>query len=179
MNKKTLVINFFGGPGTGKSTAATWLFAQLKMLGVDCEYVSEFAKDKVWEGNKTVFNCQMYLSGKQAFKIARCIGKVDVLITDSPILVGVQYNHDNPLLNNALLYEFNKYNNLNFFIKRNNSYNANGRNETESEAKVIDETMKSFLEANKVPYTEFEASLDGYTHALLPNVLECIKKSYQ
>lgn len=42
---KQIVVNFLGEPSCGKSTAATYVFSKLKMLGISCEYVSEFAKD--------------------------------------------------------------------------------------------------------------------------------------
>lgn len=42
----TLVVNLFGGPGSGKSTGAAYVFARLKMLGYNAELVTEFAKDK-------------------------------------------------------------------------------------------------------------------------------------
>lgn len=46
-----LVINLFGVPGAGKSTGAAYIFARLKMLGINTELVTEFAKDKVWDCN--------------------------------------------------------------------------------------------------------------------------------
>ena len=49
--KNTLVVNLYGAPGSGKSTGAAYLFSRLKMNGVDCEYVPEFAKSAVWEEN--------------------------------------------------------------------------------------------------------------------------------
>ena len=79
--KNTLIVNLYGGPGSGKSTGAAYIFSKLKMAGVDAEYVTEYAKDKVWEGNKEVFNCQFYITGKQVFRIHRCFGKVDVIVT--------------------------------------------------------------------------------------------------
>ena len=33
--KETLVVNLFGGPGTGKSTMMAGIFAKLKSLGYD------------------------------------------------------------------------------------------------------------------------------------------------
>lgn len=48
MYKKTLVINLFGAPGSGKSSGAAYIFSQLKKLGIDCELVTEYAKDKCW-----------------------------------------------------------------------------------------------------------------------------------
>ena len=44
-----IVVNFYAPPGYGKSTFAALVFSKLKMLGVNCELVSEFAKDMVWE----------------------------------------------------------------------------------------------------------------------------------
>ncbi len=45
----TIVINLFGEPGAGKSTAAMDITARLKRKGINAEYVSGFAKDKVYE----------------------------------------------------------------------------------------------------------------------------------
>lgn len=51
-----IVVNLFGAPGAGKSTGAARIFSNLKMAGINAELVTEFAKDKVWEENKAVFN---------------------------------------------------------------------------------------------------------------------------
>ena len=54
--KDTIIVNLFAGPGAGKTTGAWYISAKLKMAGADVEYISEFAKDKVWEENDLVFN---------------------------------------------------------------------------------------------------------------------------
>lgn len=49
MNKrKTIAVNLFGGPGSGKSTQALGVTYKLKVNGINCEYASEHAKDLVW-----------------------------------------------------------------------------------------------------------------------------------
>ena len=53
-----MVVNLFGVPGAGKSTGAAYIFSRLKMEGVNCELVTEFAKDKVWEQTEEVFKNQ-------------------------------------------------------------------------------------------------------------------------
>lgn len=60
----TIVINLFGEPSADKSTCAMDITAKLKRRGINAEYVSEFAKDKVWENNEEVFKHQEYLFGK-------------------------------------------------------------------------------------------------------------------
>ena len=44
-----ICINFYGGPGIGKSTMAAKMFAALKTAGVKTELVGEFAKDLVYD----------------------------------------------------------------------------------------------------------------------------------
>ena len=93
-NNKCLIINLFGGPGTGKSTTAAALFYKLKMMGINCELVTEFAKDITWEKNKKALACQPYVFGKQCYRIERCVDQVDVIITDSPLPLSILYNKD-------------------------------------------------------------------------------------
>ena len=66
MEKKEMpiVVNMFASPGSGKSTLAAYTFAKLKMLGVNCELVTEFAKDKVWENNNKALANQLYVFAK-------------------------------------------------------------------------------------------------------------------
>ena len=71
-NNLPLVINLFGGPGCGKSTQAAYIFSRLKMLGLNCELVTEFAKDKTWEHNSKALSCQPYVFGKQSYRLDRC-----------------------------------------------------------------------------------------------------------
>lgn len=163
MKKETLVINLFGGPGTGKSTGSAYIFSQLKLAGVDVEYVSEFAKDKVWEQNDEVFKCQEYIFGKQSFKMNRCRGKVDVIVTDCPLLLSSYYNKDlSENFDNVVFEVFNTYHNVNFLIKRNKPYNPNGRFQTEEESDKIGEELKELLDKHSVQYLCAHGDVQGY-----------------
>ena len=86
-----------GAPGAGKSTGAAHIFSQLKLAGVNAELVTEFAKDKVYEETKEVWNNQAYIFGKQSFKISKLNEKVDVVVTDSPLFLSILYNQDDLL----------------------------------------------------------------------------------
>ena len=157
--KKPLVINFFGGAGLGKSTVAAYVFSQLKIRGVSCELISEFAKDLTWEKNKVALECQEYVFGNQSFKMEKCRNEVDVLITDCPLILGYIYNK-NPLLNDnfkeVVLSKFNSYENINYVINRTINYDSTGRNQNYLEAIDYDTKILNFLTAENISYLIIE-----------------------
>ena len=158
---KTIFVNLFAGPGAGKSTGAAYIFAKLKMAGINTEIVTEYAKDKVWEGATKVFGCQFYVSGKQAFRMFRVNGKVEVAVSDSPVALGAMYTDDD-CLKASCVNEQKKYRNLNFFIERATPYSQAGRYQNEEEAIAIDNRLKRFLDDNGFPFTCAKGDQDGF-----------------
>lgn len=154
MDKRTTVINLIGGPGAGKSTIAAGLFYMLKVKGYSCEMALEFAKDKVWEESVKTLDDQIYIFGKQYHKIWRLNNKVDYIITDSPLLMSLYYNQiESNYFNNFIIEQFNRFNNVTFFIQRNeNTYEQIGRLQTLKEAKDIDIKLRMLLESNNIDY---------------------------
>ena len=151
--KDTLVVNLMGGPGVGKSTYAALLFSKLKEMKIDCELSSEFAKELVWEQRNETFKDELYIFAKQAHRTFRLNGKVDVIITDRPLILTCHYAKDDKALCNLCVDRFNQYNNLNYVLERVKDYNPNGRNQSEAEARKIDVSIKSILESYEIPYT--------------------------
>ena len=163
-SKKTpLVVNLFAGPGAGKSTGAAFLFAFLKLFKVNVELVTEFAKELAWEGDKEFMSRnQLYITGQQVRRMNRLVGKVDVIITDSPIEMAAFYTEE-PTLKQLCKEEGAKFSNrLDFFIERTKEYNPSGRNQTFEEAKEIDRRIRE-LNPNMQSIT---GDVDGYTVAL-------------
>ena len=127
---KTIVCNLAGSPGTGKSTLAACVFAKLKMMGINCELVTEFAKDKVWEKNNEALSNQIYIFAKQYYRMSRCAGQVDVIVTDSPLFLSPFYNKDPEIdepLKQLVHVISERYDNLNYFLRRVKKYNPVGR----------------------------------------------------
>ena len=152
--KDTLIVNLFGAPGAGKSTMAAYVFAMLKMGGVNCELVTEFAKDKVWEDNSTALKNQCYVFGQQSYRLSRCAGQVDVIITDSPLPLSILYNTEEHLgdaFNSTCIRDFNSYNNLNIFLRRVKPYNPVGRIQTEDESNEKAVDILTMLTCNRIP----------------------------
>ena len=58
-----IVVDVYGSPSSGKSTCAAYVFSKLKMHGIKCEFVTEVAKDIVWDGSLKMLSNQAYVFG--------------------------------------------------------------------------------------------------------------------
>lgn len=155
-------MSLYGQPSAGKSTLGAVTFAKLKMMGVNCELVTEFAKDKVWEKNNQALSNQIYIFAKQYYRVSRCASQVDVVVTDSPLFLSPFYNKDpeidEPLKQLAYIIS-NKYDNLNYFVKRVKKYNPIGRLQTEAESDQIGVRIKEMLRAYNIDFKEVNGDL--------------------
>lgn len=157
----TKVINLFGGSGLGKSTTASLLFGEMKLLGYHVELVSEYVKTWAWQGRKPTGFDQFYIAGKQAHSESQLYGKVDYIITDSPLLLSAFYEQYHlgreiclPTILNFLGYaKDNGIEHLNFLLQRNRKFDPRGRFETEEEAISVDGKLAAWLEYIGLDYT--------------------------
>lgn len=173
-----VVVNLFGAPGAGKSTGAAYAFSKLKLAGYNAELVTEFAKDKVWEDNKEVFNNQVYIFGKQYFRISRLNNKVDVIVTDSPLLLSAYYASD-PMLgsefDSLVTRIFNSFDSFNCFIVRTKPYNPHGRFQTEKQSDEINKSLNNFLNAHGIVCRYYKGNLQGYD-TLVYDIISRLRK---
>lgn len=152
--KKTKVLNFWAGPGSGKSTLAAEAFAHFKKKGVNCELVPEFAKDLVWSGRDEQLKDQLFVFANHCHQFTRLVDKVDLIITDSPLLQSLVYTADGDVeLRQLIKSRFEEFNNVNFYVDRCSAYNPAGRTQTEDEARRIDYRIKDLLSQERQPYT--------------------------
>lgn len=157
-NKDTIHVQLYAGPGTGKSTTAAGVFSKLKQQDIDCELISEYAKQLVWEESFPKMLNQIYIFGKQHKRHHILDGKVDVVVTDSPFPLGLIYDEGRTeFLKELCMSEYNKLHNINIFINRKKKYNPNGRVQTLDQAIQKDNEVRSFLEENGIHYI----TLDG------------------
>lgn len=160
--KETIVINIAGGPGTGKTTVAAEIFSVLKEKGYDVENVSEFAKELVWEGRTEAFNDRLYMHGEQNHRLMQMNGKLDYIITDSPLFLTSVYNHYyledkfpesyNKMIDLATIETFKLYHNRVYLLERATDYNVVGRRENQKEASDIDLAIRKYLKDNQIEY---------------------------
>lgn len=153
MSKLTKVINIYGAPGSGKSTLAAELYAVLKKEGKSVELVRECIKRWAYQEKRpTVFD-QMYIMTEQMREESSLYGKVDYIITDSPLFLGefyLDYYHDSddmPEFSRNIC-ELAQYKGLkdersiNFYIPLDEKiYTNEGRYSNLNESKKIDELL--------------------------------------
>lgn len=149
----TLVVNLYGGPGVGKTTLAHALTAALSKEGVLTEHVPEYAKELVWEGRRDMLDGtverQRAVSGEQWRRVERLLGKVEVVVTDSPADLGCVYaDRDDPgyepfaaELRDRVL----GTSRLDVYVSRDIGYDQRGRRHTEAESREVDETVKELF----------------------------------
>lgn len=159
---KTLVVNLFSGPGCGKSTIAAGIFCALKFNNINCELVPEFAKDLVWENRKEALEDQIYVFGKQHHRIFRLLNQVDVIITDSPLLLTPIYDAEKRNSLEALaIEEHNKLWSYNVFLRRMKKFNPKGRLHNEEEARQLDRNVLDLLDKYDQLYEVFDGTISG------------------
>ena len=154
-NSKLKVINFFGGPSSGKSTIAYGMASELKLRAISSELVTEVAKDKVWDEAFTMLRNQVLIAAQQYHRLWRLKDKVDVAITDSPIILSRIYNRQNFTHFDPFVLElFNEFDNVNVFVERHiqHEYYKIGRIHDELEAIEIDKRIRRMLDNDGIKY---------------------------
>lgn len=157
--KNLTVINLLGGPGSGKSTAAAGLFYELKKKHHKVELVTEFVKDRIYEGHLGCIEDQIYIFGQQQRRISRLVGQVEIAITDSPIILSCLYSKIQSKAFEHLVYEvFSQYKNVNFFLERSEiPYTTSGRLQDLDQARALDGKLVELLHAAEIPYYSVRA----------------------
>lgn len=162
---KTKIINYFSGPGAGKSTAAAGLFHEMKKRNYSVEYATEYAKDVVFENTTILLENQLHIFSEQFRRQFKLLGKVDYIITDSPILLSCIYFDEYNAKTNRYDYAyseltkkyfretFNQFDNINYFIHRESTkYVPSGRVENVDQAISLDQKIKDYLNHYNIPY---------------------------
>lgn len=156
----TTIINLMGAPGSGKSTLAAGLFAEMKRHYMSVELVTEYAKDLVYDGLHSHNLDQLSIFAEQHRRIARLDGKVDWVVTDSPLFLSGYYaskSNLHPAFEVFVRTMAHRYNNLNFLVVRTHKYDPNGRFHDETASDAIHRELQDFMKIHDIKYTEIPA----------------------
>lgn len=150
----TTLINLWGGPGSGKSTTAAGVFCELKQRGVSCELITEYVKSWAWRGAAIGPFDDVYITAKQLRRESACYGRVDYIITDSPIGLGAVFESiygRGSLMMHALCNDLRArqlaagIRIMDLMVQRTKPYVQAGRWEDESKAHQVDAACLAYL----------------------------------
>lgn len=154
---KTTVINLFAGPSTGKTTLATRLFSELnitKPFGEPC-LVFEYAKELVYQKRFDLLEDQPHVTSEQCRRLSIYVNNVDLIVTDSPILLGLVYSPPHHLAKTKEIIDSmsDHVDNINFFIERmGNEFDPRGRMGSLDDALQKDQEIKDMLISSGTPF---------------------------
>lgn len=180
-------INFYGGPGIGKTSIASGVFSDLKWRAssqsssLNFEVVQEYVKTWAWQGKTPKGFDQIKLFTEQLSREEeplRC--GVDLILSDSPLLLNYHYGyrHNVPGIQGLkLIHEAFEatYPSLNIILTRGDKpYNATGRFQTKAEAEQIDKEITDVIQLSGLPYLQIESTPDisGITNRILETIDE-------
>lgn len=152
-------VNFYGQPSAGKSSSAMQVASYLKNRGCNVEYVNEFAKELVYAKRLHEMANQVFMFASQYKKMDDVdrYEKVPMIITDSPILLGLVYSDHLDYFEelSALIRKIHpKYENIDVMVRRVKPYNPSGRNQTEAESDALVQKVRSLI-------PKFDYEIDG------------------
>ena len=156
----TLVVNMLGGSGVGKSTTAAGLYYHMKLAHENVELVREYVKLLAWQGIKPGQYDQVNIFGEQCKLEHSLYGKVDYIITDSPIVLAPIYEvyyHGDSMMEEAAIKLLsksaaNEVQQLNIILERTKDYDEKGRYQTLEQAKEVDKMVVEFLDRHGMSY---------------------------
>lgn len=145
------LIQIFGGPSAGKSVMAADLYSIMSRSSrfTTVELVQEYAKELVWQERFDELKCQKLVTNGQISKLMPLNGKVDYLITDSPLLLGLVYAEDQKEVEDDILLNMARFDRvLSVFIDRGDSvFQTQGRVHNHQQSIEIDKKIKDMLKA--------------------------------
>lgn len=155
VSQQPLHIHFYAGPGAGKSTLAPAVYTLLKIKGVRAELVTEVAKELLWEGRLTPER-QMLTTSEQMNREERLRPHADVIVTESPALLGVVYSlpTQREALRQCVLSVTQDWNTMSYLIDRDvkKNYEQFGRRENPEESLEKTREIRALLNSCKIPY---------------------------
>ena len=186
MSMKIRRINLYGGPGSGKSRTAGWLFGTLGVTDgpkMEMDFVQESCKQWVyidrpptgWSDQNKIFSDQLALE-------ETALRKVDLIVCDAPLLMNCFYGwkFDRPGYkhNIALAEHFEaEHPSLNIFLRRKNiKYCEVGRFQNEEQATAMDVEVTTFVNQHLTKQSKTMVAIDTVDRAgILKYIIDELK----
>jgi hypothetical protein len=178
----TTIVNLIGASNSRKTTTAAELFAKLKRMNKKVEFTQEFVKKFTWlfPGAAPDELDQSYVFGRELRQQKILLGKVDFIISDSPLILsafyhelrsGETYMYD--YVSNVVKSIETKYNvkMINFFLGKTEDHEAYGRWESKEEAFAIQDKLKEWLSSHAINCIDLPLNPDERLGLIMKEIL--------
>lgn len=156
---ESLHIHLMGPPGVGKSALAHAITAKLKLAGESVEMVQEYAKELLWD-NQLHPSKQSLTTSEQIRREDRLRGKVAIIVTDSPPILGVIYANpgDREPLRQAVNSLTSSWTIAAYLLDRDfeKGYEQRGRKESPVESRQKGRELEQLLIMNRTPFKRID-----------------------
>ena len=158
-----LLVNFIGEPGAGKSTMAAGLFHSLKTRSWNVELVTEYTKELILTGDQWKLADELLVFSEKYRRI-RQLEKVDIVITDSPLINSIVYGERQFGPAGGAFFEkvADSFDSIYFAVRRVSAYVPYGRMPDEEDAEKAGRAIIQHLER----ITSDWGWIDGHDRAL-------------
>lgn len=173
-------INFFGGPGVGKTTLASRVFVMLSQAGRSVAQVQEVVKQSVYAKRKVKgWDCVLTASQQLNAEYLPLNYGIHRIVSDSPLLLQAVYaqHYGCPVAKqiSAMCFEFElEYPSVNFLVQRCFPFESEGRFQAdEGEALEIDDLIETGIACHFLPFTRIRPDMtDSQLESLLYQITE-------
>jgi hypothetical protein len=173
-------INFFGGPGVGKSTLASRVFTMWSQLGHSVAQVPEIVKQLVYARTPPQgWDYTLTFAQQLHSEYTPLNYGVQRIVTDSPLLLQCIYaaHHKCPVTN-ALSRICDKFEeqfpSINFLVERHFPFQSEGRFQAdEAEALHMDRIIEDLMGCYCIPYTRINPNVSDMNLENIMDAIEC------
>lgn len=171
-------IAIVGAPGCGKSTLASEIYTKCKKQGYNIELVREYIRELFSIGWKpeTIAD-QYYIMQKQHEREQNVHDDVDIIVTDSPIILPFYYGKQlyNGTLHDMIIYselqsmfmQHMQYYDFIIMLERSHEYVEDGvREQSEEESNKVHEDLMQLMSFYHIEQTVY-GDYDGCLHYVL------------
>lgn len=127
----------------------------MKCAGEKAAQIEEYATERSFEQDWETLSNQRKVTWAQEARQRRLLGKVNWIVTDSPLVLGCLYasgSYVNPEFFEEVWGLYEKYENVNIWIDRVKPYELYGRHHSELEARDLDLRLKELI-GDRIDFT--------------------------
>lgn len=182
ISKKPIIVDFFAGPGSRKTTTCYGVAYKLKLRGYECLYLEEVASELTRK--KDFFGLQMQHSivAEQITRLNIAMQHdFDVIVMDTSLLNSLVYSKNigkdfhSEKLSEWILDVYKKYDFVTYYLKRPENYSNVGRYNSKEQAIAIDNEIEDVLIKNNIKHRILEPNGEETVNNIINDLLEKLR----